>query len=288
MLYPPIDLDALIAQASHLEPLPASAASLAELLSVEGWELEEVVEVVALDQGLTGKLLGLANSALHGALDRISTVDAAVLRVGAGSVLAIAVGTGVRRQLSGALPAYGLGEGELWERSVAAAVAAELLPTHAARAMPAGLTTAALLHDIGKLLLARHLDPDLQRYLGLARERGGLAEECAEVEILGVNHAELGGLVAQHWNLPPSIVEGISYHHAPQDSFFGESDPLMAHGTLLCARVSEWLLEGGEGLPASDALLAAARNRLGLTQQGFAELCSEVRLRFDEVRGIFG
>ena len=45
MLYPPIDLDALIAQASHLEPLPASAASLAELLSVEGWELEEVVEV---------------------------------------------------------------------------------------------------------------------------------------------------------------------------------------------------------------------------------------------------
>jgi len=288
MLYPPIDLDALIAQANHLEPLPASATRLAELLSVEGWELEEVVEVVALDQGLTGKLLGLANSALHVAHDRISSVDAAVVRLGAGSVLAVAVGTGVRRRLEEALPAYGLAEGELWERSVAAAVTAEALHHVTDHRLPAGLTTAALLHDIGKLLLARHLEPDLQRYLRLARESGGMAEERAEIEVLGVHHAELGGLVAQHWNLPPEIVEGISYHHAPQDSFFGDTDSTMAHGTLLCARVSEWLFAGGEGLPETDALLGAARLRLGLSAAAFAELCREVRERFDEVRGVFG
>ena len=35
----------------------------------------------------------------------------------------------------------------------------------------------------------------------------------AEERVLGVTHAEVGGWLAEKWNLPESLVEAISYHH---------------------------------------------------------------------------
>ncbi len=288
-LYEPIDLDDLIEQANSLEPLPASATRLAEILSEPDWELEDVVDVVGFDPGLTGKLLGLANGVTKAAQDRVSNLDQAVLRLGAGSVLAVAISSGVKPHLDVALPQYGLSEGELWSRSVAAATVADGLRNFTERRLPMELTTAALLHDIGKLILGRNLDEALLHYLDTARENDGLSEERAEIEVLGVNHAELGGLVAQHWNLPQVIVDGVSYHHAPQDLAAVDSDALIAHATLLCSRISDYIVAGdGSELPAMDALLASSKIRLGLSNDAFQALCEETRERFEEVRAIYG
>lgn len=287
-LYEPIDLDDLIDQANSLEPLPASATRLAEILSEPDWELEDVVDVVSLDQGLTGKLLGLANAVTNAGHDRVSTVDQAILRLGAGSVLAVAISAGVKPHLAVALPEYGLSEGELWARSVAAATVADGLRNVSGTKLPVELTTAALLHDIGKLILARNLDEALLHYLDSARECEGLSEERAEIEVLGVNHAELGGLVAQHWNLPQAIVDGVSYHHAPQDFASVGDDALIAHATLFCSRISEYLVSDNDELPEMDALLASSRIRLGLSSDAYQELCEETKARFEEVRAIYG
>jgi len=288
-LYEPIDLDDLIDQANSLEPLPASATRLAEILSQPDWELEDVVDVVSFDPGLTGKLLGLANGVTKAAQDRVSTVDQAVLRLGAGSVLAVAISSGVKPHLNVALPEYGLSEGELWSRSVAAATVADELRNFTERRLPMELSTAALLHDIGKLILGRNLDEALLHYLDSARESEGLSEERAEIEVLGVNHAELGGLVAQNWNLPQVIVDGVSYHHAPQDFAAVDHDALIAHATLLCSRISDYIVAGeGRELPAMDALLASSKIRLGLSNDAFEALCEEARDRFEEVRAIYG
>lgn len=288
-LHDPIDLDDLIEQANSLDPLPASATRLAEILSQPDWELEDVVDVVGFDPGLTGKLLGLANGVNKAAQDRVATLDQAVLRLGAGSVLAVAISAGVKPHLDVALPEYGLAEGELWARSVAAATVAEQLAAYCNRRLPMELATAALLHDIGKLILGRNLDEALLHYLDTARENHGLSEERAEVEVIGVDHAELGGLVAQHWNLPQVIVDGVSYHHAPQDYAPIDEDTLIAHATLLCSRISDVLVAGGdEELPAVDALLAGAKIRLGLSNDAFQGLCEESRARFEDVRTIYG
>ena len=76
---------------------------------------------------------------------------------------------------------------------------------------------AALLHDIGKLVLVQFLEPDVLGYLGEAWARGDMTSVQAEIEILGFHHGELGGLIAQHWQLPARIVAAITHHHTPDE-----------------------------------------------------------------------
>src|SRR5690606_7149429 len=37
----------------------------------------------------------------------------------------------------------------------------------------------------------------------------------AERDVLGIDHATLGGLVATHWGLPATVADAITYHHTP-------------------------------------------------------------------------
>ena len=287
-VYEPIDLDSLIQQANQLDPLPASATQLTSILGREDWDLDDVTPIVALDQGLTGKLLRVANSAAGGAVDRVATVDQAVVRMGAGTVLALAIGAGVRKQVSIPLPEYGLSEDDLWDHSVAASIVADGLREYTQRPVPLEAPTAALLHDIGKLVLARHLDDGLLHYLASARKDAGLSEQRAEIEILGVNHAELGGLVAQHWNLPPTIVEGISYHHTPADAYYAHEESVIAHTTYVSNEVAHFVTSDDHEPRTHSAQLAASKIRLGISNKDYYRMCHDMRERFAEVSSLYG
>jgi putative nucleotidyltransferase with HDIG domain len=286
-IYEPINLDDIIESANSLEPLPASATRLSSILAQADWQLEDVVEVVSLDQGLTGKLLSLANSAAQAAQDRVATVDQAVVRLGAGSVLSVAIGSGVRKQVDTTVPEYGLAEGELWAISVAASVVADGLRAYTQRRIPLEASTAALLHDVGKLVLGRYLNDDLLRYLAAARDISGHSEEKAEIEVLGVNHAELGALIAQSWNLPPIIVEGISYHHAPGDAYFAHTESTIAHAVHLSSIVAEYVVSDTAPLPENTPMLAASKIRLGISMGDFELLCQDMRVKFRAVQALY-
>ena len=270
-----IDLDALTTAAEALEPLPASVTRLATLASGEP-HIDAVVEVVQFDQALTAALLATANSSWSASRTRVTTVRDAVVRLGTGPVLSLALGASVRGRMHRAVPEYGRAEGELWEHSVAALLAAELLGRRAPVPPPAETATAALLHDVGKLVMARFLDDDLLRALHMAAEEG-VGRRRAEREVLGVDHAELGGLVAQTWRLPPSLVRGIGYHHDPL--LGGEPICFAVHLADVVAKIVGAGLEDNPDLEA----YAAAVPALGLVPDDVDELCRLVDARFVEV-----
>jgi len=215
------DTRALVREASHLEPLPQAVTRLIAIFSRDDWEPSQVLEVVRLDPVLTGKVLGAANSAASGARVPILDLADAVLRIGPRAVVGLAIAAGARNCMSAALPQFGLGEGELWRHSVAALLAAETAGAHFGLPYSTAAATAALLHDVGKILLARFLDPDTLDYLTLARVESGRTILEAELEVLSVSHGELSALVAAHWGLPDSIVRIVHHHHdlahAPED-----------------------------------------------------------------------
>jgi putative nucleotidyltransferase with HDIG domain len=282
-----IDVEALVRDAQQLDPLPASAARLAGQLSDHDWNLSEISETIGLDQALTGRLLSAANSVLSGSRHRIATIDQAVMRLGPGNVLSIALGASVSRQMKQALPEFGLSEGELWRHSVAAALAIEQARFFIKKEVKPEAFAAALLHDIGKLLLARHLDSETITFVQRACEEGGFSSEEAEREVLHVDHAELGALVTRKWSLPEPISLAIQYHHSPFSATDEASRTLCFQIALADAVATTLGVPCGESQPIPDFTPALAGS-LGITEQGFRRLCAEVEARLDEVISIYG
>ncbi len=253
-----------------------STTRLAGLAASATQDLAAIIEVVAFDQSLTTALLRSANSSWSAPREPITTVKEAVVRLGTGAVLALALGVNVRARFDRAIPEYGLEEGELWLHSVAASLAAETLGRYTKRPLPQETPTVALLHDVGKLVLSRFLDQvDLHaveeaRTLGVARIQ-------TEREVLGVDHAELGALIAQVWSLPEPIVQGIAHHHDPE-----RADTALAYGVYLSDVVAK-AVGGGTDDNADLETFARAIGELGLTADALDEVSRTVSERLAEV-----
>ncbi len=145
--------------------------------------------------------------------------------------------------------------------------------------VPAEAVTAALLHDVGKLVLARFLDGDVLAALAAARAGGDRSAMQAEVDVLGVHHGQLGGLIARHWNLPDRLAEAIAHHHTPDKV-----------GDLLCdtvhiANIAARLAVGRpeDQLPPDVTPMPVAVERLGLSGAFMDRLCNHLLRRLDEV-----
>jgi HD-like signal output (HDOD) protein len=142
---------------------------------------------------------------------------------------------------------------------------------------------AALLHDVGKLVLARFLDPDLLSYLQRAQSEGRCHPLEAEMEILEVNHAELGGLIARHWGLPSTIALGIQYHHTPTDEH-----PLVCHVVCVANVLAKTVLPETEAPPPYPEDHTASFQKLGIDAQLETRICQAVSARFAKVLELFG
>jgi len=273
-----IDLDRLIAEANELAPLPASTVRLAGLVANPDCHLDDVAELIAFDQALTVKLLRAANSAASASAAPVGTAKEAVFRLGAAQVLALTVACGARPFLQSRVAAYGLDEGALWRHSVAAAVAAETAPNFCEVEAPPETFTAALLHDVGKLVMGRFLSPEILGFIQRAQEVDHLGQLEAESLLLNVHHGELGGLVAQHWQLPPRIVKGIIYHHTPELAL-----DVICDFTCLANQVAKRIEAGLDGRRFELAVEPGVMERLGLTQSKLDNLCPIAASRYVQV-----
>jgi HD-like signal output (HDOD) protein len=211
-----VDRSAILDAAARVEPLPVSVTRLASLVNDDRTDIREIVEVITFDPLLTGALLRASNSVTSATARQISTVHEAVVRVGLASVLSLAMAHAISPRLRKSVPGYGLEAGDLWTHAVSATLAAEEIRTRAPAAGPAAVT-AALLHDLGKLVLAEALTPNLVALIRRAAEQDHASLPSVEREVFGMDHAEVGGIVAQQWNLPEPIVDGVAFHHDPSN-----------------------------------------------------------------------
>jgi HD-like signal output (HDOD) protein len=278
-----LDLHQLIAKAYDLEPIPMSGTKLANLVADPDSTLEDIIEVVSLDQALTARTLRAANSAASAARSQIATVKDAVVRLGRSAIVALGFGVKVRQQLQQALPEFGLAENILWRHSVAAALVTESMGVLGKVPIPPESYAAALLHDIGKLVLARFLDPDLLTYLRRAGEEGRCSPIEAEMEILEVNHAELGGMIARHWGLPTTLALGIQYHHTPNDDL-----PPVCHVVCVANHLAKVIVPESLVAQPHPENPAASFQALRVDEALRDKIREAVNARFAKVLDLFG
>jgi HD-like signal output (HDOD) protein len=200
------------------------------------------------------------------------------MRLGTARVLALAVAKSTRSMLNAGMAGYDMREGQLWRHSVAAAVAAEVIPNYCDVELPPGAFTAAVLHDVGKLLMNRFLRADVVEFIHRAEKADHLERLEAEKVLLGVDHGELGGLMAQHWRLPDQIVLGIIYHHDPD-----AGNDIICDVTYLANLVAKNIEAGLDGRKGELSIHPSTAIRLGLRIPEIAQLCDSAATRYAQV-----
>jgi HD-like signal output (HDOD) protein len=274
-----LDQQNLIRGAYQLQPLPMSVQRLAALADQPFPDLAEIENVVALDPVLTGRLLRMANSAANHRQHQAGTVKQAVMRMGSGLVLGLAMGASARPLVLHTLPGYCVSGDFFWEHAVTAALVAEVSRAFTKAPWSAAGFTAALLHDFGKLILGPYLTKDCLACLKDAIEEGGLEPFRAEYEVLSVHHAEVGALIAQHWKLPENIVQGILHHHDPE-----ESSDVLARVTYFANTAAKWIQAEREIGKTERDILAPTMARLEIPADSLGKICTRVAARCADLK----
>lgn len=220
------DLKVLVTATEHLPALPKVCIELNEAMRDPEVSTRSIAGIVEHDPAVSAKLLKIANSGYFGLAHPIATVASAVTYLGMDLVRSLACAAHLFSAWEKDQASRRFSVEELQRHSLLVGrVAAQLVP-----ADQAGETfTAALLHDVGRMLLAR-ADPDaMQRILAEAcpdrtagkppsrRARAERAKRLIELEreAYGVTHTEVGAYLVSVWGLPSAIVDAVAYHHEP-------------------------------------------------------------------------
>lgn len=206
------ELDEYIDRVKHLPPAPKILPQLLSLLKRENVDASQVVDLMLYDASLTAAALQSCNSAFFGAAPA-SDLQEAVSRLGFNRVYQLVAAVSGAQTFSPAQKGYGIDAGELWKHSVTSAVAGQLI----ARKLGEDenlVFTCALLHDIGKVILAQSLQRLYERLVQeVDKNQQSLLE--AEKRLLGAQHAEIGGRMLTRWKFPENIVDAVTFHHDP-------------------------------------------------------------------------
>lgn len=205
----PTDLRNRIEKLGDLPTLPHVVQRLAAMIGRPTVSTEEIGAIIEKDQVLAAKVLRLANSPFYGFPSRIGSVAHAVIVLGFNVVKGLTLCASALSIMKDA------GMDQLWRHSLGVAITANLLAARLGIKNPEELFVAGLLHDIGKVVLYVKW-PEVGACIKDASKAGGdrsLFE--LEQELMGLSHADIGGCLANAWNLPVTLREPILYHHAP-------------------------------------------------------------------------
>ncbi len=276
--------DKLLEGIEHLEPLPITLQKLVVILDQEEVKTSEIVQVIEFDGAVAANILRVANSARFGGRFEITNLRDAVVRLGTSTLLEIALGAQLR-DLRIAAPLYDLTEDELWLHGAAASMAVKALSREARNGLiPQISTIAALIHDIGKLIMVRYLQADVSAILAICREKRVTFVE-AERELLGCDHAEVGGAVARRWAFPESITQVIERHHQVP---VVEPTPML--DVVMLANLAAKTIGVGLGMEGLNLRVeySGSRDRLGLPVEGFERACAQTAFWLRDLKKSYG
>lgn len=274
----------LVAEVRELASLPAIAAQINSMAADPRYSADEIGAVISQDAALAARLLRVANSPFFGLSTQISTVPRAIAVIGTKPLRDLALATFAVRSFKG-IPNELVSMDDFWYHSLYCAIAARLLARHRKLPHSETLFVAGLLHDIGQLVLFNRLPEASRKVLELASEDPHtLDSHHAERQIHGFDHAEVGGLLLDHWRLSPLIVEAVAKHHSPASAYVFPMEAAIVHVANVIATMAEINSIKPEDVPAIDP---GAWKQAGIKPDMLEPMVRETQRQFREVRTLF-
>jgi putative nucleotidyltransferase with HDIG domain len=229
-----MDIQRRIKSIAGLQPIPRVVHKIMAITQDPDSSMAQLAEVISYDAMATANLLKAANSAYYGCAKKFDAIHQAIVFLGMNEVVDLVLMTSSAENLKHPQQGYGLAAGDLWRYSVASALLARKLA--AAKNVPDLhlVFTAALLKDIGKVVLEQYVEDGYEKIKALVAT-GRCSFREAEKAVLGIDHAELGALVARVWRFSPLMIDIIGNHHCPKQALLADSQTAIVHASdVLC------------------------------------------------------
>jgi putative nucleotidyltransferase with HDIG domain len=267
-----IDVQDLLAQIDQLEPVPPIASQIMALAEDCDSSLAQVADLILNDPAITANLLKTCNSAYFGLNRKVDSVRDAISYVGLNHIVRLVMLNSVAKNFKRQTQGYGLQEGELWRHAVTSAHVAKILADRFGHSQSKHLIyTAALLKDIGKLILGRYVAFSLEEINILVNSKGYSFND-AEQKIIGMNHEELGAMVGEKWRFSDKLIYIIRHHHLSDESARQDLDTSMVYlADIVCMMMG--VCTGADGL--SYRFYSDVLKRMALTEKDLQGIIAE-------------
>ena len=269
----------IVREIETLPQFPDNIVNLQRLIADPNAEISDIAREVSVDPSMTADLLKLVNSAQFMLPKRVDNIVEAVKLVGT---------KGVRTLLYSYGPQKDLGEKysemrSLWQHSYRCAFYAFHLAKSFKRRKELldDVYVGGILHDLGQIVIAS-LHPELLDRITKVCKEKGIPSRLLENFSVGLNHAEVGALIAKKWNFPDQLVNAIRYHHEPTQA------PVANRDIVYCVYLANAICDIERERIGFDQVQAPVLRDFGIgteaqlmkIQEKLAKLMEDQRLKF--------
>ncbi len=201
---------------TKVSSLPTIFVKLDEAMANPRSTNKDYAVIINEDTAMAVRLLRIANSALYNFPTKIETVSHAITIIGSKQLRDLLLACSVIKMFDD-IPEALVSMELFWRHSIAVGVTARILAGMRRENNVERFFVAGLLHDIGRLILFTEATKQMQHIVKEAAERQQLLFKI-EKELMGFDHAKLGGLLLKTWKLPSRLIDAVQYHHTPMNS----------------------------------------------------------------------
>jgi len=186
----------------RLPTLPTLSLEALLVVNDAGSNMADIARIIGKDTSMAARLVRYANSPLYGGVNKVTSVKAAVVRIGVEAVRSAILNLAMHDVFTTHLEPIQERMERLWRHSVAVAVRGVLLTSHFKQLDQGEAMLAGLIHDVGAI-------PVLIK----AKDYSVLLDKGSNLDkLVGHLHMSLGKFILSHWNFEPFLIEVAGSH----------------------------------------------------------------------------
>ena len=239
-------IDSIVEQTQTVYSLPFFYDRLNEKINHPRSSLADIGRIINEDQGLTLRLLKLANSPLFGYHANIDSVTKALTLIGIQQLRDLALAVSVMGSFSG-IPNDMLNMKSFWKHNIACGILSRSISTYRRDVNQERLFVAGMLHDIGFLVMCSAIPENVKEILQ-DRTISNELYYTTEQKYLGFEHGTVGSTLMASWGIPLNISEPIAFHHSPASALRYPLEAATIHlADIMChtmgySQAEDWLV----------------------------------------------
>ena len=272
----------LVNEDDKIFALPKIYFELQEALADPKKTFQDMGEIISYDAALAARLLKIVNSPFYGFPSKIDTISHALSIIGMDQLNDLALSILVVYQFRG-IPNSLFNMEKFWRHSMACGVAARAIAEFKGEPNIERLYLAGILHDIGRLVLFKK-EPALARdaFYRSKEKRENIFQ--SETELMGFDHAAVGGELLKVWKLPPTLVEAVACHHQPENAANYPFEAALIHTADYIVHV---LNIGSDAEFTEPQLYSRSWEIIGLSPDDFEFMKDKVQRQYEGIVNMF-